>query len=311
MQTGALIAAAGKTSEMTAFRPLLKLNGTTLIQKEIDTLRRAGISPIVVITGYDAEALEHHLAHRGVICIRNEAYATTEMLDSVKMGLRYLKNRCEDIVFLPADAPLFSLESLTRVQEAAGDVVIPYHQGRSGHPIRISRKLISYILQYEGENGLRGALAAAEDVTTRVEVQDPGILMEVSDEESYHQMLDYEKQSLAGKKMTCDVRLVLGRVSHFFGPDTAGFLECIDEKGSMLAACKAMGMSYSKGWKMVKEAEENMGFAFLEKKAGGASGGNSRLTERGRSFLERYRKLQTDVERSTNAFFRLYFGNEE
>ena len=71
--TGALITAAGRYDGMDEFRPMLKLTGSTLIQKEIDTLRKAGASPIVVVTGYEGEQLERHLSHRGVVCIRNEA----------------------------------------------------------------------------------------------------------------------------------------------------------------------------------------------------------------------------------------------
>ena len=50
-----------------------------------------------------------------------------------------------------------------------------------------------------------------------------------------------------------------------------------------------------------------MGFPFLERRAGGADGGNSRLTEDGRAFLMAYLAMQADVERSANAFFHLYF----
>ncbi|MFQ8843121.1 MAG: hypothetical protein ACLR8P_21860 [Clostridium fessum] len=37
--------------------------------EEIDTIRQAGISPIVVVTGYQADVLERHISHRGAVCI--------------------------------------------------------------------------------------------------------------------------------------------------------------------------------------------------------------------------------------------------
>ena len=52
--TGAVILAAGKSEYMEELRPLMKVGRTTMIQREIDTLRQAGISPIVVVTGYHA-----------------------------------------------------------------------------------------------------------------------------------------------------------------------------------------------------------------------------------------------------------------
>lgn len=311
MITGGLITAAGKTSRMEAFRPLLRLNGTTVIQKEIDTLRRNSVSPIVVVTGYDAEELEKHLAHRGVVCIRNERYEDTEMIDSVKLGVEYLKNRCDRILFLPVDAPLFTAETVGSVMESEADITIPVHGGEKGHPILISRSVFPSILNFSGEGGLRTVLSSGDFKVQTIEVSDPGIVLEVSDDESYRQVLDYEQESIHSKKLDYHIRLVVGKNDEAFGPGVAEFLERIDRGGSMLSACKEMNMSYSKGWKMVKDAEECMGFPFLDKKAGGSGGGNSRLTPQGRDFLRRYRSMQHDVERTAGAFFHLYFDDLE
>ncbi len=307
MQTGALIVAAGSPREMDAFRPLLKLNGTTLIQKEIDTLRRANVSPIVVVTGYEADSLEKHLAHRGVVCLRNDNYEGTQMLDSVKIGLQYLQDKCDRILLLPADSPLFSSDSIEKVMASRARIAIPYHEEKSGHPILLHRSVFPEILEYEGEDGLRGAIRNSSVRPQEIPVSDEGILMEVNSEEEYQAALAYEKKSLDDTRLTFSVRLTLEKPDTFFGPGMADFLELIEEKGSMLAACKLMGMSYSKGWKMVKAAEDNLGFPFLEKKAGGSGGGNSRMTEEGRQFLDRYRRMQRDVQHTAEAFFHMYF----
>ena len=50
-RTGAIILAAGKSKYMDELKPMLRLGQTTMIQREIDTLRTAGLSPIVVVTG--------------------------------------------------------------------------------------------------------------------------------------------------------------------------------------------------------------------------------------------------------------------
>lgn len=310
MQTGALIAAAGKPGAMEEFRPLMRLSGTSLIQKEIDTLRRAGVSPIVVVTGYEAESLERHLAHRGVVCLRNENYEHGEMLDSVKLGLEWLQSRCDAVLFLPADAPLFSAASVEAVIASRAKIAVPVYDGKAGHPIRIRRSVIPAVLSYEGDFGLRGALAVSGAETERVEVPDPGVLLEVNDPEQYREVLDYERRTIAEQRLTCRVEVTLGRETPFFDRSVAEFLCRIDEKGSMLAACKELGMSYSKGWKRVKAIEEGMGFPFLERRTGGADGGNSRLTKEGREFLDAFLAIQEDVTRSTNAFFHLHFGDK-
>lgn len=67
MQTGALIVAAGKSSRMGDFKPMLQLGSISIAQRVINNFRQAGISKIVVVTGYNADALERHLASNHVI----------------------------------------------------------------------------------------------------------------------------------------------------------------------------------------------------------------------------------------------------
>ena len=96
MQTGALIVAAGKSSRMGDFKPMLQLGSISIAQRVINNFRQAGISKIVVVTGYNADALERHLASNHVIFLRNEDYETTHMFDSVRIGLEYLKDKVDN-----------------------------------------------------------------------------------------------------------------------------------------------------------------------------------------------------------------------
>ena len=82
MQTGALIVAAGKSSRMGDFKPMLQLGSISIAQRVINNFRQAGISKVVVVTGYHADVLECHLASNNVVFLRNENYANTHMFDS-------------------------------------------------------------------------------------------------------------------------------------------------------------------------------------------------------------------------------------
>lgn len=44
-KTGAIILAAGRSAHMEELKPMLRMGQTTMIQREIDTIRQAGISP--------------------------------------------------------------------------------------------------------------------------------------------------------------------------------------------------------------------------------------------------------------------------
>ena len=90
LRTGAVIVAAGHKSKNSVFKPLLPVGDSTAIRRIIITLKRAGVSPIVVVTGDKADELEKHISNLQVICLRNEQYAVTQMFSSICMGLNYI-----------------------------------------------------------------------------------------------------------------------------------------------------------------------------------------------------------------------------
>lgn len=203
MKTGAVIVAAGMSSRMKAFKPMLKLRGSTVIETAISTLRSADVCEIAVVTGKNAEMLEKQLAPAGVICLRNTEYETTEMFDSAKIGLHYLKDRCGRIFFLPGDVPLFSRRSLIAMAEEMnrGDcqILMPVHGGKMGHPILIDSGAVESLVRYRGSGGLKGAIDSFGGLMKTVELDDEGMLLDADRPEDYDRLLEYaEKHPDAG-----------------------------------------------------------------------------------------------------------------
>lgn len=98
MSIGAVIVAAGMSSRMGDFKPLLSIGSQSIAQRIVSKLRQAGAEEIVMITGHNADALERHLEGCGLTFIRNERYASTQMFDSAALGLNYLKDKCGRIL---------------------------------------------------------------------------------------------------------------------------------------------------------------------------------------------------------------------
>ena len=92
---------------------------------------------------------------------------------------------------------------------------------------------------------------------------------------------------------------------------TADFLEAVAESGSMLGACQIRDISYSKGWKMLKIAEAQLGIQFLERQMGGSKGGFSVLTPEGKVFLEKFRRMEAAVQAAAEAAFEKIFLEPE
>ena len=73
-----------------------------------------------------------------------------------------------------------------------------------------------------------------------------------------------------------------------FGLGCVLLLQGVDEERSLNRAAKRMGMAYSKAWRIIKEAEAQLGCELLDRD--GARG--SSLTDEGRRAMEAYLELQ-------------------
>ena len=107
------------------------------------------------------------------------------------------------------------------------------------------------------------------------------------------------------------VQLTLERNEGFFGPQAAQFLSLIDHTGSMQTACRQMHMSYTKGWKILKEAERQLGYPLLVTQSGGAEGGFSQLTPKSKDFLDRYLRMERELRMEGERLYKKYFTGEE
>ena len=70
----AVIPAAGLSSRMNDFKPLLMLHGRTLIENCVSSLLKGGAETVTVVTGFRADEIEHTLSSsfgRSVSFIRN------------------------------------------------------------------------------------------------------------------------------------------------------------------------------------------------------------------------------------------------
>ncbi|GHV28673.1 hypothetical protein AGMMS4952_12980 [Spirochaetia bacterium] len=85
MKFGAVITAAGLSSRMGDFKPLMPLGNKTMIGRIIHTLREGGVENILVVTGRNAARIEQTLADDNIIFIRNKDYEHTDMFYSASL----------------------------------------------------------------------------------------------------------------------------------------------------------------------------------------------------------------------------------
>ena len=309
MRTGAVVVAAGHKSSVSSFSPMLPIGDSTVIRRIIITLKRSGIDPVVVVTGKQGDEVEKHIAGLRVICLRNQNYGNTQMYNSICLGLNYIEDLCDRVFILPAKFPMFLPETIKRMMDMDAQVVCPVFEGRRGHPVLVSSNIIGKLLNYKGEKGLRGALRQVDvdRCAWEVEVEDQGIILAVeTDEDRAQSNLDNERLDIFPQ-----IQLTLERDEGFFGPSVAQFLSLIDHTGSMQTACRQMYMSYTKGWKILKAAEKQLGYPLLITQSGGAEGGSSLLTPKAKDFLVRFLGMEKELREDAQKLYQKYFSMED
>ena len=290
MRTGAVIAAAGTPGGFRAYDKLENTDAGVMLRRMIYTFRRAGVEDVAVVTGYRAKETEKSLAKLGAVFLRCGDYENVQMLDLAIRGFQYLKN-CERIFFCPADVPLFTENTLEMMLAQGAPVVIPVCGGRKGHPVLIDADLTDGIAEYQGERGLKGAIDASGAEICLLPVGDEGVLVRARSEDNFERLAATEKQADIHPK----IKVQLMRNEAFFGPGMMVLLKQIDVLGNVREACEKAGMSYSKGWTLIRTAEQELGRPVVERSPGGKSGGIAKVSPAGHILMERYERLEREV----------------
>ena len=89
----------------------------------------------------------------------------------------------------------------------------------------------------------------------------------------------------------------------FMGEGVLWLMEGIDETGSLLAAAKRMGLSYSKARTMMERLEKETGRCMIRRRKGGASHQGAELTSFAKGYISLYRELDKAVREDAEKRF--------
>ncbi len=189
LRMSAVIPAAGRSSRMGAFKPLLPLADTTLVERVILAAMPV-CSEIIVVTGYHSEDLSNYLGSdrgqpwRDQLKLVHNPRWEEGMLTSIQEGAREVTG---DYFFVaPSDMPYIS----TRVYEMLASqppdfALFPARGERTGHPVLISCTVIAELLDTDAADagGMRTFLSRYQ--TERYEVDSDEIFRDIDTIEEY------------------------------------------------------------------------------------------------------------------------------
>ncbi len=190
----AVILAAGYSSRMGSFKPLLELEGEPAIARVCRSFSRLGL-PLCVVTGHNGAALRPIIEKRGAVEAYNPDFAEG-MFTSIREGVRYAHSQNADGVLLsPVDCSLVTSSAIKRVLDTAeanpDRFSVAVFGGKKGHPLYIPKKAFEEILAHDGTNGLKGVTRRYDGELIRVETLDEGVLLDMDTPEGYEHMKNY------------------------------------------------------------------------------------------------------------------------
>jgi len=184
----AVILAAGSSRRMGSQKLLLPFGQSTIIETVVDNILNSSIDHVMVVLGSKQSEIRNILENRPVQFCHNREHKKG-MLSSVKCGIRSLPaGAAAALIFLgdqPGIPPSVTNNVLKAYSEELFGIVIPVHMHRRGHPLLVDMKYRKEIEKLDLEEGLRSLRHHFPQDVLEVEVDEPGILIDIDTPEDY------------------------------------------------------------------------------------------------------------------------------
>jgi molybdenum cofactor cytidylyltransferase len=195
-KTAGIVLAAGGSSRLGRPKQLLEWHGAPLVRHVAGRALAAGLSPVVVVTGADADQVREALQGLPVSFAHNPAWASGQA-SSVKVGVRTLPTELGAAVFLLSDQPQVPSDLLRALVLAhAGSLsslVAPRVHGRRANPVLFDAALFPELLVLSGDTGGRSLFSDPRGFPVQwIDWDDPDLLLDVDTPADYERLQSME-----------------------------------------------------------------------------------------------------------------------
>lgn len=190
MTLGAIVPAAGLSRRMGREKVLLPFGRSTMLETVLSKLHAAGVRRVVVVVRPDLRDADAKALAAGAVVVVNR-HPEGEMIESIRLGLAALPAELDAFFVWPADHPAVlesTLEALAG-RTARDRAVLPVYEGRRGHPALVGGDLRESIEEMSEDGGLRRLWRDRADAVEELSVEDPGVVENLDDPESYERAL--------------------------------------------------------------------------------------------------------------------------
>jgi molybdenum cofactor cytidylyltransferase len=188
LMIAAILLAAGRSSRMGAFKPLLPFGDKSVVEACVDNLRKGGVGTTVVVIGQSGDRVRERL--KGVpVRFAVNAEAESEMGVSVARGVEQIPHGVEAVFIALVDQPAVPPEVISLLIEerrrSSARLVQPEYEGRGGHPVLIDLSFRQELLSLDPQHGLRGLFENHREEVLRVRIRSPFVARDMDTWDDY------------------------------------------------------------------------------------------------------------------------------
>jgi len=192
--TAGIILAGGESSRFGQPKMLLEWRGKPLIRHTVETALKAGLSPVIVVTGAVDEPIREALRGLDVV-IRHNTQWQAGQSTSVGEGIRTLPKNIGSALFLLADQPYVTSEVIQALRQlhekTLSPIIAPRVAGRRANPVLFDQVTFHDLLGLSGDTG--GRALFTQYLVEYLDWSDQRLRFDIDTIEDYHRLLEDEE----------------------------------------------------------------------------------------------------------------------
>ncbi len=177
----AIVLAAGRSTRMGEVNKLLvEHKNQPMIARTLSQVITAGIEPVIVVVGHQAQDIQAALSDFDVEFVFNGDFRDG-LSTSIKTGVAGLGGDVDGVFIILGDMPLVDeqdIRALVSAFETSANICVPMRNGRRGNPVLWGRDYFLNLQKLQGDKGARDLILAKADEVVEVEMSGDRVLQD-------------------------------------------------------------------------------------------------------------------------------------